>query len=229
MVDGWTGGLIWARHGDAGPWLQDGLNGVISLLEPEDRLRLLEFGSSVRVAAEPRLPSGALGMDSKSKRSSVLDAITLALVQRAESGRRRLVVVLTDGHDTSSISDVETRWRVMARSDAVVHVVAIGTRTAATIGGSDAGALSSQIPSPLRNVRSRGAARPWDFPIGNYDWIFKDIARGTGGRFWLTNEARDFLPELSLGAFLMSFGRATYSATYRLVWTGRAGTMSPFD
>lgn len=191
MVDGWTGGLIFARHDDAGPWLRAGLNGIVEMLGPQDRLRLLEVGSAARMAAGTHLPSGALGQDPKARRSSLFDAIALALVQRAEPERRRLIVVLTDGHDTSSLSDVDTRSKILGRSDAVVHIVAIGIRGAATlVDPRDA------PPTPLQGVRVRESAVDWNGLIGNYDWVYKDMADRTGGRFWLTNEADDFLPQL---------------------------------
>jgi len=185
IVDGWTGGLIFARHEPAGPWMSDGIKAILSLLRPEDRLRVIEVGSTMRTAKGRALPSGVLSTSAKGQRTALFDAVALALVQKADAGRRRVVIAMSDGHDTSSISDFSLRSRLMARSDAVVHVVAIGIRAFASIG-----TTRDRAPSPFRRPTS------WSANVGSYDWVFRDIAERTGGRFWATNDAGDFVPEL---------------------------------
>jgi VWFA-related protein len=197
IVDGWTGGAIFARNNDAGTWLEDGLNAVVSMLEPDDRLRLLETGSVLRTAAGNALPSGALGTAGKSHRSALFDAVTLAVIQRAEPGRRRLVIAMTDGHDTSSITDFPTRARVLARSDAVLQIVTVGVRAPANLYSIAAGDHPLQYtPPPDRAPSPFRRPLDWYADAGNYDWVWKDIARRTGGRFWATTDAGDFVPQL---------------------------------
>lgn len=107
------------------PWIQaqSGLlaaaEGVSRLLRPDDSVRFYRFAEGIeRVgtsSVSPVVPAG---------QTALFDAILQALLQKAESSRR-LLIVLTDGLDTASSVPVEITRSVAARTETVVHVVVL--------------------------------------------------------------------------------------------------------
>jgi VWFA-related protein len=99
---------------------------TLGLLKPQDRVRimvietvsyeLLPLQTVVSTLALPqeRLPGTW---------SSIHDAMLAGLVTKPDPGRRRLMVVITDGNDTRSITSVQALERVVRRTDTVLHVV----------------------------------------------------------------------------------------------------------
>ena len=105
---------------------------VSTTASPADRLRVVSFShrigrpldigddvSGIGLATQQLRPEGA---------TSAWDAMVVALASRADPGRRRLVILFSDGRDTSSFLDEETLTSVAARSESVVFVV-VGSLT----------------------------------------------------------------------------------------------------
>jgi Ca-activated chloride channel homolog len=127
-------------------------------LLPADRLRLLVFNMSVRRLVDFSQPSSNIDQALASVRgggsSAVFDSLAVALSSFDAPGRRRLVVLFSDGQDSSSISDVETLLEVARRSTPTVAIIlgspnperpASVLRTSALVSSSSVGALSDRI------------------------------------------------------------------------------------
>jgi Ca-activated chloride channel family protein len=153
--------------GDHAKWLDEGVRGMVSLLRQGDRLQPLQLASNVRQVALPYVVNrqGDRRSHNRLERTSLFDAVVAGLMQPTEAGRRRLIVVLTDGVDSSSVLDYTVRADIMDRSEGVVHLVAVEQKTGVRMIVSD--------------LVHRISGEP-----GDYDWILRDIATRTGGRFY---------------------------------------------
>ena len=80
-------------------------------LRTEDRLKLLTFNMRVRrvfdFAEAAAAADAALARVEAGGSTSVYDTIAVALTAPVAAGRRQLVVVFTDGDDSTSISDLD--------------------------------------------------------------------------------------------------------------------------
>ena len=81
-------------------------------LGPNDRLRLITFNMSIRRLVDFGQPTANLDQALASLRgtgsSAIFDSVAVALTAAAPTGRRQLVVLFSDGQDSSSISDADT-------------------------------------------------------------------------------------------------------------------------
>jgi VWFA-related protein len=96
-------------------------------LKAEDRLRLLTFNQRVRRLIDFK-DSGAtidtsLNALGGAGSSAVFDSLAVALTAAVPPGRRQLVVLFSDGQDSSSISDADTLLDIARRSTPTVAVV----------------------------------------------------------------------------------------------------------
>lgn len=131
---------------------------VRSDLASGDRLRLLAFNMGVRrlVDFEPSSPElgDALAPLRGEGSSAVFDSLAVALTGADAPGRRRLVVLFTDGQDSSSITDVETLLAVARRTTPTVAIVLASPslerpaslhRTASPLAGVTVGAFAERL------------------------------------------------------------------------------------
>ena len=134
-------------------------------LLPGDRLRLLIFNMSVRRLVDFSQPSSNIDQALASVRgagsSAVFDSLAVALSSVDAPGRRRLVVLFSDGQDSSSISDVETLLEVAKRSTPTVAVIlgspnperpASVLRTSSSVSSPGVGALSDRIAAETGGI-----------------------------------------------------------------------------
>ena len=134
-------------------------------LLPADRLRLLIFNMSVRRLVDFSQPSSNIDQALASVRgagsSAVFDSLAVALSSFDTPGRRRLVVLFSDGQDSSSISDVETLLDVARRSTPTVAIIlgspnperpASVLRTSSSVSSSSVGALSDRIAAETGGI-----------------------------------------------------------------------------
>ena len=100
---------------------RDEVRRMVGLLGTADRVRILAIGSSPRIIVPwmpvrsvqiPELRGGGL--------SAVYDTIAAAFLGASEPGRRRLIVMLSDGIDTASAMDLEHLEELARRSDSVL-------------------------------------------------------------------------------------------------------------
>jgi hypothetical protein len=213
-------------------WIAEAATAVADMLRPGDRVRPISVAT--RITPLGPAPDGTISLDPgpsgrMARRTTLFDAIVTLAVEPSPPDRRQIVVALTDGVDTASIVDYETRSRVLDRSGAVVYIIA---------GGSLRFVLSSLRPDDLDpRVQLRRAetgranfqpdpARPWDLenwrspPFGGYEWILEDMTRRTGGRLYLSDSSRDFVDALR-GA--LELARTRYLLAYQPREIGQPG------
>ncbi|MDQ3070031.1 MAG: VWA domain-containing protein [Acidobacteriota bacterium] len=101
---------------------------VAGLLRAGDRVRLLTFDDQVQDAFGWQ-PAGAKPDVSHVKMgrvSPVYDALFAALLHKPDTGRRHMVLALTDAADAGGVISLEQLSAVAERSDAVLHLVILG-------------------------------------------------------------------------------------------------------
>jgi VWFA-related protein len=138
--------------------LRRALRQLRSDLGPQDRLRLITFNMSIRRVIDFTAPASAVdeGLASLggAGSSAVFDSLAVALAAPAPAGRRHLIVLFSDGQDSSSISDAETVLDVARRSTPTVAVVLASTarprpasllRTASKLSALTVGEVVEQI------------------------------------------------------------------------------------
>jgi VWFA-related protein len=96
-------------------------------LGARDRLRLVTFDMRVRRIVDFTDPAAAtdaaLATLGAAGSSAIFDSLAVALTAPVPAGRRQLIVLFSDGQDSSSISDAETLLDVARRSNPTVAVV----------------------------------------------------------------------------------------------------------
>jgi Ca-activated chloride channel family protein len=120
--------------------LEDGARAAVDALRPGDRASLLTFNSSVGPATPWTADRGPLAAAIDQLRAagttSLFDAAFAAIVRRdPEPGRRNLMILFTDGEDTSSWLPDRSAYDLADRTDIVVY----GVTTDATTSGQPAG------------------------------------------------------------------------------------------
>jgi Ca-activated chloride channel homolog len=107
--------------------LRRALRQVRTDLTAADRLRLLAFNMRVRRLVDFTQPSADVDLALAALRpggsSAVFDALAVALATADAPGRRRLVVLFSDGQDSSSISDADALLDVARRSTPTVATI----------------------------------------------------------------------------------------------------------
>ena len=118
-------------------------------LGARDRLRLVTFDMRIRRLVDFADPASAtdaaLASIGAAGSSAVFDSLAVALTAAVPPGRRQLIVLFSDGQDSSSISDADTLLDVAKRSTPTVAVVL-------------ASASSKQPASLLRSASKPGSA-----------------------------------------------------------------------
>lgn len=178
---------------------------VTNLIHGDDDAELITFGRDVhrslspladlRALTPPRIGDGG---------TKLFDAVVAALLERPESGHRRLIIVLTDGLDTRSVIDRSTRKAVLEHSNAVVDMIAI----------SIAGRTSNW------HVRWPENGRLITYAAGDYDYLLREITDATSGHFYDLRPKSDFID--SLRSSIEQF-RQRYSLRFRPTGVSTAG------
>ncbi len=96
-------------------------------LGTNDRLKLLTFNMRVRRLADFADPAPATSAAFDGIRAfgstAIFDTLAVALASAIAPDRRQLIVIFSDGHDTSSITDPSVLLDVARRTTPTVHVV----------------------------------------------------------------------------------------------------------
>ena len=101
------------------------VQGIIKMLRPGDRFRLLTIADSVDEPV-PWVTAGTavnLSFTAVGGISLVHDALVLALLHRSEADRRHLIVGMTDSRDCGSVVSSAQLRELASRSEAVMHIV----------------------------------------------------------------------------------------------------------
>ena len=133
-------------------------------LGASDRLKLVAFNMQVRRLADFEAPASATDAAFSSLSghgsSAIFDSVAVQLASPTPSGRRHLIVLFTDGQDSSSITDPEMLFDVAKRTTSTVDIVL-------------ASAVAERSASPF----ARSPGRP-PITIGR---MYDQLARETGG------------------------------------------------
>ena len=129
----------------------------------EDRLKLQTFNQRIQrlgdFASPPSTTDAAVARISAVGGSAVFDSLAVALAMPTTAARRHLVVLFSDGVDSSSISDPEMLFELARGSGSTVAVVLAST--------------NSQAPASVFSRRVPGAI--------TVERLYDRIARDTGG------------------------------------------------
>lgn len=103
--------------------MRDHVRDVARQLGPDDRLRLLTFGDDVREVFGFRPGGSTPPLDTLTAGgwTALYDALGLALIHQPAPERGHLIVVFSDGVDSSSTIDLNTLKALTRRSEAVLH------------------------------------------------------------------------------------------------------------
>jgi Ca-activated chloride channel homolog len=161
--------------------LRRALRQVRADLAGADRLRLLAFNMRIRRLVDFTQPSADVDLALATLRpggsSAVFDALAVALATADAPGRRRLIVLFSDGQDSSSISD----------ADALLDVARRSTPTIATI-------LASPAPerpaSVLRTSASLASAT-----VETVESLSDRLAAETGGMVTAVKSGETLTPK----------------------------------
>jgi VWFA-related protein len=144
--------------------LRRALRQVRNDLARDDRLRLLAFNMRVQRLVDFGQPAAAMDDALRGLRaggsSAVFDSLAVALTAADQPGRRRLIVLFSDGQDSNSITDAETLIDVAKRSSQTVAVI-LGPSTGAR---------------PASLIRTRSGA-----PAATVSAVAERLASETGG------------------------------------------------
>jgi tetratricopeptide (TPR) repeat protein len=113
------------RH-DAVQAIRD-LPPIVKLLRPVDRIRAIAVRSSAIAEVIPMQPAATVGARADltaevNVSSALADGVTAALVRATPAERRHLVVIFTDGIDTSSAVTQDRLREIALRSDPLLHL-----------------------------------------------------------------------------------------------------------
>ncbi len=180
--------------------LQEAARGAVEALRANDRASALIFSEAVRTptpwssSRQPVLDAiAAIHTDGS---TSLVDAAFSAIMQRdPEPGRRNLVILFTDGTDTSSWLPDAAAIDLAERSDVVVYCIGIDRQAEDT-------RRILQFRSGIRLTPQQPIMRSQDF--------LQDLALRTGGEYLATN----------LGALEKTFRRIVddFSSRYVLAY-----------
>jgi VWFA-related protein len=144
--------------------LRRGLKQLRADLGPQDRLRLVTFNMRVKRLVDftdaATATDAALASLGGGGSSAVFDSLAVALASPVPSGRRQLIVLFSDGQDSTSITDADTLLDVARRTTPTVAVVLASS--------------SRQRPASLLRHASKSAAAT----VGD---LSDQIAADTGG------------------------------------------------
>ena len=162
--------------------LLDAARGLVAALREPDRVALLSFSTRVRLlsplsASRPQI-TAALNQLSASGATSLRDAVFSALALRQDDPGRTLVLVFSDGNDTSSWLTTPRVMDAAKRTDAVVY--AIGIRQQGTYTGYTVSPLS-RAPTVVNRTET----------IEQMGEFLRKVTEETGGRALFASTDRD--------------------------------------
>ena len=196
---------------------------LFQLLGPDDEVFLYRFDSTVELVHgwtrdRARLRS-ALGRLSPRGGTAMYDAVAEAIpLAQGGTHRKKALVVISDGNDTSSQTDVLSLKRMIRESEVLVYAVGIDSNSPTTYGGRQPGGIAlpprqpPRFPIPLPFPIPGRRRPPGGLPIypgpqlprsGGYSRgvedrvniaALRDMTDDSGGRTEIVRYARDLDP-----------------------------------
>ena len=103
---------------------------IAKMLRPDDQFRLITIGLSVDTPLPWQRAGSPISLDMKAVPgiSLVYDALFVALAHTPATGRRHLIVAMTDGEDCGSLLDGARVLDASGRSEAVLHWIYVSNQ-----------------------------------------------------------------------------------------------------
>ena len=103
---------------------------IAKMLRPDDQFRLMTIGLSVDTPVPWQRAGSPISLDMKAVPgiSLVYDALFVALTHTPATGRRHLIVAMTDGEDCGSLLDGARILDASGRSEAVLHWIYVSNQ-----------------------------------------------------------------------------------------------------
>ena len=103
---------------------------IAKMLRPDDQFRLLTIGLAVDTPVPWQRAGSPISLDMKAVPgiSLVYDALFVALAHTPATGRRHLIVAMTDGEDCGSLLDGARVLDASGRSEAVLHWIYVSNQ-----------------------------------------------------------------------------------------------------
>ncbi len=103
---------------------------IAKMLRPDDQFRLLTIGLSVDTPVPWQRAGNPVTLEMKAVPgiSLVYDALFVALTHAPATGRRHLIVAMTDGEDCGSLLDGARVLDASGRSEAVLHWIYVSNQ-----------------------------------------------------------------------------------------------------
>ena len=134
---------------------------IAAMLHPADRIRLFTFAGDIRETVGFQPPDGDLSLHTlaASGSTSLFDAVAAAIIRRRDGERRHLMVVLTDGFDTSSLLGRDALDDLSRRSDATVYAAVSLPAQAMPPRPSGAAGGATRAPPPVGGADDEAGRR----------------------------------------------------------------------
>jgi hypothetical protein len=162
---------------------------TVGLLRPEDHAELVTFDRVIRRTVAVH-GNGGNQMPQRigDGGTALFDAIAAGLMENIEPGRRHLIVALTDGLDTQSVISRSSRQALVARSNAVVDIIAL------SLSGRTSNFYFGNFQGAGKNTREAA---------GDYDYLLREITTGSNGTFYDLRPGASFIDSLreAVGTF----------------------------
>jgi VWFA-related protein len=161
--------------------LQLGIEQLQTRVTAQDRLKLVTFNMRVKRLFDFGTPNAdtknAFSQVTALGSTAILDTVAVLLAAPADLERRQLVIVFSDGADTSSLTDRDVMLSVARRSrPAVTFVQPIKVVTQLT------GAVASSANNPALGIQNQSLALATTRKIGTpLSPILSELAAETGG------------------------------------------------
>jgi VWFA-related protein len=208
--------------GDVLTQFRRGIEQLMPDLAADDRLKLMTFNQRVKrvldLGRTTTTAAAALNEIRATGSTAIFDAIAVALTTRAEPDRRQLILVFSDGRDSSSTTDVAGLVDVIHRTTPTIGFVLSSTTTARPLAplnigqaSTTSGQMSVSFPSVMRS------APPSPTVVARQ--TYELLARESGGTILLANTGN--LAD-SFKRLLQDF-RASYVLHYRPTGVERSG------
>jgi Ca-activated chloride channel family protein len=189
---------------------------LYDLLTPEDEMFLYRFGDDAVLVhgwtTDRQALSGALGRIAVGGRTAMYDAVAKA-VRLAATGQhqKKALVLLSDGNDTSSRTNLRVLKQLIRESEALVYAVGLECGSGATRSSTSDPQFQRRGPVPIpfpfppgrRGGRPIPAPPPWRPPPQGRPWsllgcsdpvdrgALRDMTDDSGGRTEIVRDPRD--------------------------------------
>jgi Ca-activated chloride channel family protein len=177
---------------------QEAAAGFVRQLGAEDVATIVDFDSRVQIAqgftGDHELLESAIRQTQAGGSTALHNAVYIALrelgkrmaLDDPDAPRRRAIVVLSDGEDTSSLVSFEELLDAASRSDAVIYTIGLGIRDAVPVRGGQDGQFV------LRRLAQQTGGRAF-FPADVKDLadVYADIRSELASQYLLAYESRN--------------------------------------